>query len=215
MAWGLVVPRNTARAIELTHRAAELGVAKSQYDLGLVYLNGAGAEKSSAQAAKWFTKAAKQNHIEALLALAVCYLNGDGVPKDTQRVIELTRKAAELGNMEAQGRYASIYFDGQFAPIDYAKAAKWYRKAAEQGSAAAQTNLGHHVSYGPGRCQRLYRSQKVDDEGGGARPTRSRKPLGVNVHQWVWGAQKTQRKLMNGSKNPLKRAMPRLSSIWL
>ena len=45
MAMGIGVPSNTARAIERTHRAAELGVAKSQYDLGLVYLNGAGCRE--------------------------------------------------------------------------------------------------------------------------------------------------------------------------
>ena len=44
------------------HRAAELGVAQAQYQLGRMYQKGYGVEPSPKQAAAWLRKAMEQGH---------------------------------------------------------------------------------------------------------------------------------------------------------
>src|SRR5437879_2992662 len=58
---------------------AETGDARAQFRLGFCYANGQGVEKDSAEAVKWFRKAADQNDAPAQSFLGFCYSNGEGV----------------------------------------------------------------------------------------------------------------------------------------
>lgn len=58
------------RAIELQRKRAEGGSASAQYELGVRYLNGDGVEKNLAEARKWLTAAARQDHFWAKKKLA-------------------------------------------------------------------------------------------------------------------------------------------------
>lgn len=53
------------RAIEFQRKRAEGGSASAQYELGVRYLNGDGVEKNLAEARKWLTAAAGQDHVWA------------------------------------------------------------------------------------------------------------------------------------------------------
>ena len=50
-------------------RAAEQGDATAQYNAGIAYAKGLGADKDIAEARKWFGKAAEQGYTPALQAL--------------------------------------------------------------------------------------------------------------------------------------------------
>ncbi|MDZ7919519.1 tetratricopeptide repeat protein [Rhodoferax sp.] len=63
-------------------RAAELGNANAQNDLGRIYETGNGVEQDFASAVVWYRRAADQDLPEAQYALAQMYLEGRGVPKD-------------------------------------------------------------------------------------------------------------------------------------
>ncbi len=52
-------------AVKWWTKAALLGYAEAQYNLGLCYGNGDGVEKSYEEAVKWLRKAATQGHTEA------------------------------------------------------------------------------------------------------------------------------------------------------
>lgn len=97
--------------------------------------------KDSAEAVKWYLKAADQGYAEAQNNLAVSYRNGQGVPQDYGEAIKWYRKAADQGLAGAQHGLGAMYANGQGVPKDYAEAVKWFRKAADQGYAEAQTIL--------------------------------------------------------------------------
>ena len=59
---GRGVPRDLARAAALYQRAAELGNAEAQYNLGNLYLLGEGVERDDDWAFTWYRAAAKQGH---------------------------------------------------------------------------------------------------------------------------------------------------------
>src|SRR6185436_12213603 len=62
------------------------GDADAQFNLGLCYRKGEGVSKDDRKAAKWFVKAAEQNHAEAQLYLGFCYARGQGVKLDDSEV---------------------------------------------------------------------------------------------------------------------------------
>ena len=76
--WGL----DDGQAADLARKAAEQGVTRAQYDLGMMYVMGKGMETDEQQAAVWFRKAAEQGDAEAQYNLGVKYEGGQGVPQD-------------------------------------------------------------------------------------------------------------------------------------
>jgi len=141
--------KNWKDAAKWCQIAAEQGVAKAQFYLGIMYYTGRGVPKDYAEAAKWYRKAAEQGHAKAQFYLSFMYKIGDGVPQDNAEAAKWYRKAAEQGVAEAQFSLGLKYNIGDGVPQDYAEAVKWFRKAAEQGHADAQNNLG--VMYANGR----------------------------------------------------------------
>ena len=83
---GTIIPRDYAGAARWYRRAAEwggTGFAGSQNNLGDMYENGQGVQKSSADAVYWYTRAALQGEPTAYLSLGICFADGIGVAKDT------------------------------------------------------------------------------------------------------------------------------------
>jgi len=89
-------------AFNLCEKLAEQGLAKAQYNLGLMYKSGEGTPQDYAAAIKWFTKSAVQNHVGAQYNLGLMYKNGDGIPHDYKKAIKWWTKAAEQGHASAQ-----------------------------------------------------------------------------------------------------------------
>ncbi len=61
---------------------AEQGDARAQFYLGVMYQNGQGVTKESAEAAKWYLRSTEQGHPDAQQNLALLYRNGDGAAQD-------------------------------------------------------------------------------------------------------------------------------------
>ena len=71
-----VVEKDMAQAAHWCAQAAEQGLMKAQYDLGVMNERGDGVEKDMARAAHWYAQAAEQGHEEATL---IClFQNGGG-----------------------------------------------------------------------------------------------------------------------------------------
>ena len=79
---GQGVPQDYAEAVQWYRKAAEQGVAKAQFNLGLMYDNGLGVTQDYARAGKWYRKAAEQGYATAQFNLGLMYENGEGVPQD-------------------------------------------------------------------------------------------------------------------------------------
>ena len=87
---------------------AELGDVEAQFNLGVLYDEGAGVEQDLAIAADWYRKAAEQGFIDAQTNLGVMYYYGQGVTRDYQKAAEWFRLAAAQGDTEASGYLSKI-----------------------------------------------------------------------------------------------------------
>ncbi len=140
--FGENVQQNYVQAVYWFKRAADLGNASAQFNLGVCYANGQGVAQSYTEAVKWYRKAAEQGDASAQYNLGVCYDNGLGVAQSYAEAVKWYRKAAEQGYADAQRNLGVCYYHGQGVSQNYLEAIEWWRKSAEQGNATAQYNLG-------------------------------------------------------------------------
>jgi TPR repeat protein len=63
----------------------------------MMYAAGQGVEMDQKEAAKWFEKAAEDEHPHAMFKIAERYEKGNGVSKDPEKAMMWYRKAAETG----------------------------------------------------------------------------------------------------------------------
>jgi TPR repeat protein len=82
---------------------AELGDAEAQYNLGVMYDEGAGIDQDLAKAASWYRKAAEQGFVDAQTNLGMMHYAGQGITRDLAEAAEWFRRAASQGDQEAAG----------------------------------------------------------------------------------------------------------------
>ncbi|MFV1973112.1 MAG: tetratricopeptide repeat protein [Thiohalobacterales bacterium] len=80
---------------------AELGDVEAQYNLGVMYDEGAGVDRDLASAADWYRRAAEQGFVDAQTNLGMMYYQGQGVPRNYQEAARWFRQAADQGDSEA------------------------------------------------------------------------------------------------------------------
>jgi hypothetical protein len=124
-----------------TRKAADLGVARAQFNVGLMYDSGQGVARDYAQAVIWYRKAANQGLAPAQNNLGSLYENGQGVARDYAQAMSWFRKAADQGYAVAQSNVGEMYEKGLGVPKDIAQATVWYEKAAELGNEKAKAKL--------------------------------------------------------------------------
>ena len=69
------------KSIPLLTESAEAGVLKSQYNLGLAYIEGKGIPVNKSEGISWLIKAGSLGYSEAQYALGYMFYIGEGVPK--------------------------------------------------------------------------------------------------------------------------------------
>ena len=130
---------------------AESGKVEAQHELGKRYRDGTGVPQDSANALKWFHKAADQGYAESELVLGWSYREGRlGLEKDNEAAVGWFRKAAEQGDPWGQVELAFMYETGGGVSQDDAEAVRWYTRAAEQGLPIAQFDLAYMYENGKG-----------------------------------------------------------------
>jgi TPR repeat protein len=82
---------------------AELGDAEAQYNLGVMYDEGAGMGQDLAKAADWYRKAADQGFVDAQINLGMMYYHGQGFTRDHAEAAKWFKRAASQGDQEAAG----------------------------------------------------------------------------------------------------------------
>lgn len=122
-------------------RAAEAGVADSQYQLGVIYEEGKGVKQDFDEAVKWYRAAAEQGFSEAQYTLGFMYADGVGLEQDDSVAVEWWLKASENGHPMAQCNLGGSYFDAIGVPEDRGEGLKWLQRSAEQGQKEALSSL--------------------------------------------------------------------------
>ena len=140
--WRIYDPRERSKMTEENRSKADQGDASTQYNLGVMHLNGEGVIQDDVEAAHWFRLAAEQGLAGAQFRLGTMYRLGQGVVQDYVEAVRLYRLAAEQGLAEAQFYLGVMYRDGQGVAQDDVEAVRLWRLAAEQGDTDAEFNLG-------------------------------------------------------------------------
>lgn len=94
---------NEEKAAECYEKAAELGLAKAIYKLGLCYYSGSGVNQDFSKAMRLFDEAAEKDDLHALDRLAFIYRNGnadEGLEKDLDKAADYMYKIYDLTDEE-------------------------------------------------------------------------------------------------------------------
>lgn len=105
---GQGVAKDPKAAEEKMERAAGLGLATAQADLGEMLLNGEAGAPDVAAALPWLGRAAAAGHPIAAFELGQLYEAGKGVPRDPEAARKLYEIAAKAGMAEAQKRLNAL-----------------------------------------------------------------------------------------------------------
>lgn len=137
------VKRDLEKAAECYSKAAKLGHARAQNNLGLLYSLGFGTHRrDKKEAAAWFMKAAEQGLDIAQYNIASYFLEKDGaLPYDPEQAVMWYLKAAEQGNSDAQCSLGEMFEEGIGVSQDDQQAKSFYLKAALQDDETAQSWL--------------------------------------------------------------------------
>lgn len=129
-----LVARNYQLAAFWYQKAAGLGLAEAQFNLGVLFSDGKGVARNLQQAVFWYRKAAEQGFLYAQFNLAECYDQGNGVAPDAQQAVSWYRKAAAQGDAAASFALGVSYYEGKGVVRDVDQAKIWFGKARELAS---------------------------------------------------------------------------------
>ena len=129
-------------SIKCFQKAADLGHAAAQEQLGMLYNNGEGVPENCRTAFHWYCMAGNQGHARAQAAVAGCYRAGLGIDRDYAKAVEFYRKAGDGGYAHAYTTLAYWYEKGDGVSQDLEEALRWWTKSAEAGNSEAAFLLG-------------------------------------------------------------------------
>lgn len=97
------------RALATLKTQATQGDARSQLELGSMYMLGVGVQKNYVEAIKWNRRAAGQGVPEAQINMGLMSSAGLGMKQDYELAAQWFRKAADEGNLWGQYFLARLY----------------------------------------------------------------------------------------------------------
>ena len=120
---GAGMPQDYAKALELWHRAAQLGYTKTYYNIGNAYWYGRGVEKNEKKAVHYWELAAIRGDVDARLNLGA-FENNAG---NYDRAIKHFMIAAGGGRNDSLKMIQQMYMTALATKDDYAKALRVYQ----------------------------------------------------------------------------------------
>lgn len=135
-------------AREMFERSAARGEAAGQYNLGLLFFDGASVLRDERGACAWFLQAAQQGHLGGQIALALCLARGAGVEQDLEAARGWLAEAAVSGDPIGNFYLGRLLAQGEGGPVDQVQALAAYRVAAAAGHREAQLAVAQMLSAG-------------------------------------------------------------------
>ncbi len=137
----------------------------ASYYLGVLFMEGRGAQVDREAGIWWLTRAAEHGHVGAQLALAIAYDLGEGVAQDYRAAARWMTEAAYGGNADAQYYLGQYYRIGRGVVQDDAQAFEWIHRSVEYGISHdrlldALLYLGGACEWGRGLRQDLTEAYK-------------------------------------------------------
>jgi TPR repeat protein len=122
------ITKDTDKAIELLHRAAELGSAQAYHSLGVIFDNGDGVDEDKVKAKQYFEKAAMGGFASSRLNLG----NFDAQAGSFDRAIKHWLIAASCGDIRAVGNIKRTMDIRKATRDDYAQALRGYKQSVNE-----------------------------------------------------------------------------------
>ena len=123
---------------------------RSEYSLGIAYMNGEGVDKDPVVGFSWLLRAAEQALPQAQARIGDAYLRGEGVGKSPVQAVSWYSRAAESGNVAALLALAECYETGTGVRGDRSLAFSLYQRAAFLGNPRALAQVSAFYEYGRG-----------------------------------------------------------------
>lgn len=137
-----------AQADQKLINKAHKGNTAAMVLLGECYENGAGVALDSAQALKWFQRAAEQGDGEGWLRVSQYYLRGTLLPADTARYLAIRQEWADKGLPNGLAALGVAYECGYGVKADTARALELYEQAVKKGSSWGYEVMGNDYATG-------------------------------------------------------------------
>jgi uncharacterized protein len=128
------------QAIKRIMRAACLGDACAQNELGIRYEKGTGIKKDIIEAVEWYKKAADNGDMYAQANIGLAFYHGRGVTQNYKLAIQWYKRAAEQGHKESQYNLGLLYVD-DLDNEDIVESIRWLSKAESNGMKEASDAL--------------------------------------------------------------------------
>ncbi len=159
---GKGVAKDLKLAAEWFKNAADQGLGKAHYCLGILLKLGKGGVPKDLNAAfVSFKKAALHRLPEGQFELGLAYKQGSGTKQDDDEANNWFSNAAELNHAEAQLELAFAFRDGRGVLIDKGQAFQWCRSAAALGLDKAQIALAEMYIDGIGVAKDLKKASEI------------------------------------------------------
>lgn len=129
-----------AKAVPWITKAADLGIIRSQYTLGKMYLDGLGLPKNGDKARFWIEKAAAKGLDRAQYNMGKLTRDGIAGAPDKAAAANWFLRAAKQGYAKAQNHIGMRYAQGSGVPRNDVAALMWVTLAAAQGHDMAEVN---------------------------------------------------------------------------
>ena len=118
-------------AFPILVKAANMGNAEAQYNLGHIYRNCCsitGMEPNYDKSIAWIRKAADQGHTKALATLMKDYRYGDFVSRDVEKAFHYGLLCAKQGNVKCMRAVYGFYADGSGVAQNFGQMLAWGTK---------------------------------------------------------------------------------------
>ncbi len=112
---------------------ARRGDIAAQLELGRRHADGDGTRADTAEASRWYARAAEAGDREGQYRYGQALLEGSGVVQDYRAALEWLTRAADQNHAKAQRRLGQMYADGRGTPVDKIQAYVWLSLATAQG----------------------------------------------------------------------------------
>ena len=129
--FGLGVPQDLKKAVELYKIAAEAGNIEAQCSLAFCYRYAMGCEEDPKEAFRWWKISAEAGYPHSSCDVGECYRDGYGVERNLELAFKWFKESSECHYPSGLSGVASCYLHGEGVEKDLEKAAIYFKKAIE------------------------------------------------------------------------------------
>jgi hypothetical protein len=137
------------KGFDACYRSAELGLVEAQFNLGVMFEDGLGAEQNLEKAANWYHRSATNGDKRAMNNLGNMYWHGKGVDKDKRKAKVLFALAAEHNSSFAQFNLGLIHNEGNDINSMKSQALSLFLTSYSQGASEAKSFINSFITNTP------------------------------------------------------------------